>query len=216
MRAAGHDPKLIANSPKLGNQFADVESRQAQVDDNSPVFLGLCCCNGLGCVDDIVERDPLLVGRPLCTRQEHQITTQQHHIHGSDCAWSAAVIADLNRFFHRQDEYLAIADGPLGTRAAELQQAIHGPIHEIVVYGDLKLHLAEQIGGVFVATIGFRLPPLTRKARGIANGEAGDADPFEGLLHEVKFSRLDDRDNEFHEIFAEQQEALRYSILSGV
>ncbi len=195
MRTAGHYPKLIANRPKLGNQFADVQARQAQVDDNAPALVGLCRCNGLGCIADIEEPDPLLVGRPLSTRQEHQIVTQQQDIHSSDRAWSAAAIADLNRFFHGQDQNLAIADGPLGTRAAKVQQTIHRAVDKIVVHGDLEFHLAKQIGGIFVAAIGFRLASLAREAHRIANSQAGHADPFEGLLHQIEFGRLDNRDN---------------------
>jgi Ser/Thr protein kinase RdoA (MazF antagonist) len=125
----------------------------------------------------------------------------------------AGTVAHLNRFFHRQDEYLSIADRAFAAGAAKLKQAIHRALDEIVVHGDFQLHLAQQIGGVFVAAVGFGLTPLSRKAHGVANGETAHPDPFERLLHQFELGGLDDSDDKLHGNSIAGQNAVAYSIL---
>jgi Ser/Thr protein kinase RdoA (MazF antagonist) len=119
----------------------------------------------------------------------------------------------LNRFFHGQDEDFAVADRALAAGSAKLQQALHRAIDKVVVHGDLEFHLAEQIGGVFVAAVSFGLAALPRKAHGVANGKAGHANPFECLLHQVELGGLDNSDNKLHGNTIAGQNAVAYSIL---
>jgi Ser/Thr protein kinase RdoA (MazF antagonist) len=119
----------------------------------------------------------------------------------------------LDRFIHRQDKDFAVADRALAAGSAKLQQALDRAIDKVVVNGDLEFHFAEQIGGVFVAAIGFGLAPLPRKSHGIANGEAGHPDPFERLLHQIELGGLDDSDDELHGNSITGRNALAYSIL---
>jgi hypothetical protein len=106
----------------------------------------------------------------------------------------------LDGFLHRQDKNFAIADCAFRTRAAKLQEAFDGAVDKVVVHRDFQFHFAEEIGSVLVAAVRFRLAPLARKAHRVTNGETGDANPFESLLHKVKFGRLNNRDDEFHGI----------------
>jgi Ser/Thr protein kinase RdoA (MazF antagonist) len=118
----------------------------------------------------------------------------------------------LNRLFHRQDEYLSIADGAFAACSAELKQAIYCTVDKVVVHGDFKFYLPQQIGGVFVAAVGFGLAPLPREAHGVANGETGDSDPFERLLHQIELGGLDDSDDELHRNSTTGRNAVAYSI----
>jgi Ser/Thr protein kinase RdoA (MazF antagonist) len=125
---------------------------------------------------------------------------------------SAGAVAHLNRLFHGQDEYLSIADGAFATCPAELKQAIYCTVDKVVVHGDFKFYLPQQIGGVFVSAVGFGLAPLPRKAHGVTNGEACHADPFKRLLHQFKLGGLDDSDDELHGNSTTGRNAVAYSI----
>jgi Ser/Thr protein kinase RdoA (MazF antagonist) len=125
----------------------------------------------------------------------------------------ADTVAHLNRFFHRQDEDLSIADRAFAAGAAKLKQAINRAVNEVVVYSDLEFHLPQQIGGIFVAAVGFGLTPLPSKAHGVANGETGHPDPFKRLLHQIELGGLDDSDDELHGNTVMGRNSLSYSIL---
>ena len=111
---------------------------------------------------------------------------------GLNSAGALDVVADLNGLFHRQDEDFAVADGPFAAGAGYLEDAIDGFLDEVVVYRDFEGDLAEEIGFVLRAAIGFVLAALAGEAHGVGYRKTRDADAAQCLLNRLEFGGLDD------------------------
>src|SRR5262245_26805131 len=76
----------------------------------------------------------------------------------------AVPVADLDRLLHRHNEDLAVADVAFVAGAGDLLEALDGFLDEVVVHRDLEGHLAEQVGLVLGAAVGFILAALAGEA----------------------------------------------------
>jgi len=76
---------------------------------------------------------------------------------------SPIAVGDLDGFFHRQDENLAVAN-VVRSWCGPPPPGIRWSIEEVIVHGDLERDLAEQISFVFVAAVRFDLAALPRVA----------------------------------------------------
>src|SRR5207244_1778923 len=72
--------------------------------------------------------------------------------------------ANAEAVLQRQDEDLAIADAPLGSSAARLHDGVDRRLDEILVHGDLQLHLPPQVDRQLVAAVDLRVPLLSAEA----------------------------------------------------
>lgn len=107
--------------------------------------------------------------------------------------------ADADAVVHRQHKDLAIADLPLVAAAAALDDRVDRGFDEVIVDGDLQLHLAKQIDFVFVTPIELGLALLSAEALAIEHGQAKDFDFGERGLHGLELAGLNNGDDEFHE-----------------
>src|SRR5690348_8697937 len=100
----------------------------------------------------------------------------------SDRFRAALAGADADAVLQRQDEDLAVADATLGPGAAGLHDGVHRRLDEVLVDGDLQLHLAEQVHRQLVAAVHLRVALLPAEALDVDDGQAEDLDLVEGLL----------------------------------
>src|SRR5690348_13870593 len=68
--------------------------------------------------------------------------TTDHGLNGFRPAFAGA---DADAVFQGQDEDLAVADAALGAGPARLHDGVDRRLDEVLVDGDLQLHLAEQV-----------------------------------------------------------------------
>src|SRR5438093_9728139 len=90
----------------------------------------------------------------------------------SDGFRAAFAGADADAFFQGKDEDFAVADAALGSGAAGLHDGVDGRLDEVLVDCDLQLHLAEQLGGQFMAAVHLRLALLPAEALHVDDGQA--------------------------------------------
>src|SRR5438270_1902643 len=100
--------------------------------------------------------------------------------------------ANADAVFQRQDEDLAIADAALRTGAARLHDRLDGRLDEVLVDGDLQLHLTQQIDRQFVAAVDLGVTLLAPEALHVNDGQAEDLDLVEGFFHSLQLRGLDD------------------------
>jgi hypothetical protein len=124
----------------------------------------------------------------------------------------AAAIADLDRPFHRHHENFAVTDVALVARAADLFQAIDGPLDEVVIDGNLEGYFAQQARLVFGAAVGFVLAALAGEAHRVAYSQPRHADPPQRFLHGLDFGRLNDGDDHFHGVGTVRKWRLRLGL----
>src|SRR5947207_2368594 len=79
--------------------------------------------------------------------------------------------ADANAVVHRQYKHFAVADCPFLAGATPFDNRFDRRLDEVVVHGNLKLHLAQQIDLVLVAAIHLRLTFLPSKTLAIEHGQ---------------------------------------------
>jgi hypothetical protein len=118
--------------------------------------------------------------------------------------------ADADAVVHRQDKDLAVADLALVAAAAPFDDRVDRGFDEVIVHGDLQLHLAEQIHFVLVTAIELGLPLLPTKALAIEDGEAKDLDFGEGSFYFLELAGLNDGDDEFHKVARSVSEGARF------
>src|SRR5690606_14538953 len=107
------------------------------------------------------------------------VTASSIRLNGSR---AGLAIADLDRPLHRHDEHLAVADVALDTASRVLFQAGDRLVDEVVVHGDLELHLAEQVSLVLMPAIGLDVPALPRVPHRVEHRHPRNADVHECLL----------------------------------
>src|SRR5262245_60743132 len=100
--------------------------------------------------------------------------------------------ADADAVLERQDEDLAVADLALVAGASGLDDRLDRRLDELVVDGDLQLHLAQQVDGVLVAAVDLGVALLAAEALDVADGQADDLDFVERFLDRLELRRLDD------------------------
>src|SRR5262249_30196418 len=102
-----------------------------------------------------------------CARSE---TLASPDLHRSDRFRSALAGADADAVLQRQDEDFAVADAPLRPSAAGLHDGVDGWLDEILVDGDLQLHLAQQVHRQLVAVVDFGVALLSAEALYVYDG----------------------------------------------
>jgi len=70
----------------------------------------------------------------------------------------------------------------------------------VVGHDDFEFHLGQEIDDIFGAAIEFGMALLPAEALGLGDGDAGNADFVQRLLHLVQLEGLDDRFDLFHSI----------------
>src|SRR6202034_3823826 len=91
------------------------------------------------------------------------------------------------------------ADSAFGASTARLHDRIDGWLDEVLVDGDLQLHLAQQVHRQFMTAVDLGLALLPAEPLHIDDGQTKDLDLVEGFLDGFKFRWLDDGKNEFHD-----------------
>src|SRR5579884_1499488 len=107
--------------------------------------------------------------------------------------------ADADAVLQRQDEDFAVADAALGAGAPGLHDGVDGRLDEVLVDGDLELHLAQQVDGQLVAAVDLGMALLATEALDVDDGQAEDLDLVKGLLDGLELGRLDNGQDQFHE-----------------
>jgi len=210
MRPAGNDAHLAALAlTHLTYERPDIEPGKLEVDEEKLAILVRHGNDGTCLIGSVRDRVSLLAGNPIDPRGKHKITTQQNQFHHSNRAGPLLRVADLNGFVHRQHEDFAVADVPLGTRAGDLFEALERTLDKIVVDRYLELDFPQQVDLVLCSAIRLGLASLASKPHGIADGKSGHADPTERLPYRIKLGRLDDCQNELHELGTKRYNALR-------
>src|SRR5215208_5909847 len=92
----------------------------------------------------------------------------------SDGLRPALAGADADAVLQRQDEDLAVADAALGAGAAGLEDGADGRLDEVLVDGDLQLHLAEQVDGQLAVAVDLGVALLSAEALHVHDGESED------------------------------------------
>src|SRR5262249_37421905 len=108
---------------------------------------------------------------------------------------SALAGADADAVLQRQNEDFAVADAALGSGAARLHDGVDCRLHEVLVDGNLQLHLAQQVQGQLVASVDLRVAFLPAEALHVHDGQAENLNLVEGFLDRFELRRLDDGQN---------------------
>src|SRR6266545_7121661 len=106
--------------------------------------------------------------------------------------------ADADHLVERQDEDLPVADLPLLAGPAALQDGVDGRLDELLVDGDLQLHLADQVHLVLVPAVDLGVSLLATDALDVADRQAEHLHLAQRLLHCLQPGWLDDGDDVFH------------------
>ena len=93
------------------------------------------------------------------------------------------------------DEHLAVTD--LAGAGGGLD-GFHHAVDQIVVDGDLDLHLGQEVHHVFGTTVDFGLSLLAAEALDFAHGQTLDAQGRQGLANLVELEGLDDGHDQLH------------------
>src|SRR5947199_2184282 len=104
--------------------------------------------------------------------------------------------ADADAVLQRQDEDLAVADAALRPGAAGLHDGVDGRLDEVLVDGDLQLHLAQQVDGQLVAAVDLGVALLPAEALHVHDGHAEHFDLGQRFFDRVELGRLDDGEGE--------------------
>src|SRR5207237_8380645 len=89
----------------------------------------------------------------------------------SYCFRPTFACADAQAVFQRQDEDFAIANATLGAGAAGLHDGVDRGLDEILIDGDLKLNLTQQVHCQFMSTINLRMPFLAAEPLHLHDGQ---------------------------------------------
>src|SRR5205814_6573482 len=103
--------------------------------------------------------------------------------------------ADADGLLDRQDENLAVADL---AGAGGLADRVEGALDEGVLDHHLDLDLGQEAHGVLGAAIDLGLALLAAEALHLADRQALDAKPGEGVAHLVELEGLEDRHHQLH------------------
>ena len=87
---------------------------------------------------------------------------------------------------------------PLRARAAPFDDGVDRGLDELLVDGDLQLHLAEQIDGDFVPAVDLGVPLLAAETLHVHDREAKDFDLGQGRFDGFQSAGLNDGDDELH------------------
>src|SRR5690606_11417806 len=98
----------------------------------------------------------------------------------------------------RQDKDLAVSDLALLPRAAPLDDGIDRRLDEVLIHGDLQLHLAQQVDRKLPTSVRLRLTSLPAKPLTIDHRQPEHLDFRQRLLDRFQPAWLDDGDDEFH------------------
>src|SRR5690606_29600328 len=108
---------------------------------------------------------------------------------------AALVGADSDGLLERDDEDLAVAYlASLG----RLDDRLRRLADDVVLYGDLDLHLREEVDRVLAAAVDLGVALLAAETLYFRDGHAIDADLRQGLLSLLQLEWLDDGYNKFH------------------
>ena len=99
---------------------------------------------------------------------------------------------NANAVVHWQDEDFTVADLAFIAGAAPFDNRPDRRLDEIVVDGDLKLDLTEEIHFVLMAAIQLRLPFLPAETLAIEDRQAKDLNLSQRLLHRFQSAGLND------------------------
>lgn len=77
-----------------------------------------------------------------------------------DCLGAPLPGSDADAVLKGQYKDFSVADTALGAGPSRLHDGLYRRFDKVLVYGDLKLHLADKVDGKFVATVGFGLALL--------------------------------------------------------
>src|SRR5207253_8196107 len=116
----------------------------------------------------------------------------------SDGLRPALAGADADAILQGEDEDLAVPDATLRPGAAGLHDGVDGRLDEILVDGDLQLHLAQQVDRQLVAAVDLGVALLPAEALHVHDSHAEDRDLAQGLLDGFELGRLNDGEDEFH------------------
>src|SRR5262245_37144411 len=116
----------------------------------------------------------------------------------SDRFRSALAGADADHLVERQDEDLSVADLPLLAGPAALQDGVDGRLDELLVDGDLQLHLADQVHLVLMPSVDLGVSLLAADALDVADRQAEHLHLAQRVLHGLQPGGLDDGDDVFH------------------
>src|SRR6185437_9520067 len=106
--------------------------------------------------------------------------------------------ADANAVVERQYENLAVADLAGGPAAAPFDDRLDRRFDEVLVDGDLQLHLAQQIDRELVAAVDLGMALLTAEALHVHDRQPKDLDFGQGRFDRFQAAGLDDGDNQLH------------------
>jgi hypothetical protein len=116
-------------------------------------------------------------------------------------AGTAGAVDDLYRLVGGDNEDLAVADVAFRTGPSNVYDSVDRPFQEIIIDDNFQHNLAKQLGSVLMTAIHFGPPALSAETLGIGNSQSGHLDFLQGFAHRAEFCRLDNGDNEFHDVF---------------
>ena len=116
-------------------------------------------------------------------------------IHG---ALAATCVADIDGFGDGDDHDLAVADYAFGARAGDSAERVESTLKEVVVDGDFECDLLQQVGFVFVATVGDAASALSRIAGRVGNRHFGHTDVYQCFAYCFEPGWLYDGDDQLH------------------
>src|SRR5260221_13684340 len=97
--------------------------------------------------------------------------------------------ADADRLFDIEDENLAVADAP-GARG--IFDRFDDIVREAILDHHLDLHLGQEVDHIFSAAVELGMALLPAEALDLGDGDSGDADAVQRVLHVVELEGLDD------------------------
>src|SRR5690606_7925178 len=92
---------------------------------------------------------------------------------------------------------------------APLNDRINGRLDEVLIHGDLKLHLAQQIHRNFVAAIDLRMSFLPAEPLDVHNGQTEYLDLGQGGFHSFQPAGLNDGNDQLHRHSAPRKKDMR-------
>src|SRR5438270_6114269 len=113
----------------------------------------------------------------------------------SDRVGAAVAGADADRLVDVRDEDLAVADAP-GARG--ILDCFDDVFDESVFDHHLHLHLGQEVDHVFGAAVKLRMALLPPESLDLGDGDSGNADFVQRVLHIVELKWLDDRFDLLH------------------
>src|SRR5262245_46757752 len=90
----------------------------------------------------------------------------------SDCLAAAFAGADADALFEWQDEDFSVAHFALLAGTGAFDDGLDRGLNELLVHGDLQLHLPQQVHFELVAAVNLGLPLLAAESLAVHHGEA--------------------------------------------